>query len=106
MKIEGRKSQQFGSIGPISVPVAAELAPVEEATPPAAGDSVDITAAHQLHKLQEAVQAMPAVRMEKVEGLRGAIEDGSYYVESEKLARKVVDDTLTEALLQKGRGNL
>jgi anti-sigma28 factor (negative regulator of flagellin synthesis) len=36
----------------------------------------------------------------KVSDLKGAIEEGSYYVESHKLAKKVVDEILSEALLK------
>lgn len=97
MKIQGRKSQQIGGLGPISIPAHTDSSPVEEVKP--AGDRVEIGSTQQLHRLNEAIQAMPSVRTEKVEGLRDAIEGGNYYVESDKLARKVVDDTLSEALL-------
>lgn len=98
MKIQGRKSQRIGAVGPVGLPLPAEGASGAEEAPPA-GDRVEI-AATQLRKLNEAVQAMPCVRLEKVEGLRDAVDEGSYHVESEKLARKVVDEVLTEALLQ------
>lgn len=99
MKIQGRKSSQIGSLGPLGAPAAqAESKPAEAAQP--ATDQVDISSSAQLRKLSETVKALPSVRTDKVEGLRDAIEDGSYHVESEKLARKVVDDVLSEALLK------
>jgi anti-sigma28 factor (negative regulator of flagellin synthesis) len=39
-----------------------------------------------------------------VEDLKEAIEDGSYHVESHKLAKKVVDDVLSEALMNQLEG--
>ena len=46
--------------------------------------------------LGQAAQSIPDVRMDKVEGLRGAIDNGSYFVESDKLAHKVVDEILAD----------
>jgi len=99
MKIQGRKSTQISSLGPMNMPAPAAGAPAAEPTA-SVDDSVELASAQQLRTLQQAVQAMPSVRTEKVEVLRGAIEEGSYFVESDKLARKVVDEVLTEALLQ------
>jgi len=99
MKIQGRKSPQISSLGPISMPAPAAGTPAAEPTPPA-DDQVELASAQQLRTLNQAVQALPSVRTEKVEVLRGAIEEGSYFVESDKLARKVVDEVLSEALMQ------
>lgn len=98
MKIQGRKSQQMSALGPINIPAHAEPAPASE--PVTVADRVDLTSTQQLRKLREAVQSMPSMRTERVEDLKGAIEEGSYYVESQKLAKKVVDDVLAEALLK------
>lgn len=99
MKIQGRRSSQVGALGPINIPAQPEPAAAKpEVT--VTGDSVDLTSTQQLKKLREAVQSMPAVRAGKVEDLKGAIEEGSYYVESERLAKKVVDDVLAEALMK------
>lgn len=98
MKIQGRK-QPIGAMGPISLPAAAEPAASPESAMPTPGDQVDLDSTGLIRKLAQAAQALPSVRTEKVEELRDAIEDGSYHVESEKLARKVVDDVLTEALM-------
>lgn len=43
------------------------------------------------------VDALPDVRDEKVDDLRDAVETGNYFVESDKLAKKVVDDAIREA---------
>ena len=103
MKIQGRKNPMVTSLGPLSLPAAAEAAPSVEQTTPAVGDSVDLSATQQLRSLNQALQSIPEVRIEKVEGLRGAIEEGNYYVESDKLARKVVDEVLTEALIEESQ---
>ncbi|MCE5231075.1 flagellar biosynthesis anti-sigma factor FlgM [bacterium] len=96
MKIQGRKQiTPLGVTGPLSGPSFRE---VEETPEAQASDQVDLSSTQQLRRLNEAAQALPEVRMEKVEGLRGQIEDGNYYVESEKLARKVVDEALNEML--------
>lgn len=97
MKIQGRKGHQLGPMGPLGgPPPAQESAPVDA---PDGADRVDLTSTQKLRQLEQMVSAMPSVRTEKVEGLRGAIEEGSYHVESEKLARKVVDEALSQALL-------
>lgn len=99
MKIQGRKNQPLGAFGPIGMPASPEASsPAEETAP--VGDRVDLTSTQQLRKYNEVASAMPSVRLEKVAGLKGAIEEGSYYVETEKLARKVVDEALSEALLE------
>jgi negative regulator of flagellin synthesis FlgM len=97
MKINGRKSQQVGPMGPLQPPVQA--GEIGEAASPESNDSVDLSSTRELNQLNRAVQSMPSVRTKKVEGLRDAIDEGEYYVESDKLARKVVHDVLTEALI-------
>lgn len=99
MKIQGRKNRQVGSLGPLNMPVHHEAAPVKEQAPAVEGDMVELGRANELRVLREAVQAMPSVRADRVESIRGAIEDGSYHVASEKLARKVIHETLSEALM-------
>jgi flagellar biosynthesis anti-sigma factor FlgM len=98
MKIQGRKTPQMSSLGPINIPAHPEPASASE--PVTVSDQVDLTSTQQLRKLRAAVDTMPAVRTERVEDLKDAIEEGSYYVESQKLAKKVVDDVLAEALLK------
>ena len=105
MKIQGRKNQSVGALGPIGIPTSQPPQPIQEAEPPApAGDQVNLASTTQVRQLNATIQAMPAVRAEKVEGLRDAIGEGSYYVESDKLARKVVDDILAEALASEMQG--
>jgi flagellar biosynthesis anti-sigma factor FlgM len=98
MKIEGRKNYGVGPLGPVQI---GNLAPTEKAPDAAAtnGDSIEIsTPSRELVGLRETTAAIPEIRMEKVEGIREQVEDGSYYVESDKLAKRVVDEALQDAL--------
>ncbi len=55
-------------------------------------DKISLTAtATQLQSLQQEIAALPAVDEQKVAALRAAIEDGSYQVDSQKLARNMID---------------
>ncbi len=101
MKIQGRKQiTPLGSAGPLAGPSFRE---VDEPQAAPASDQVDLSSTQELRRLNAAAQALPEVRMEKVEGLREQIEDGNYYVESDKLARKVVDEALNDMLLSSRR---
>jgi flagellar biosynthesis anti-sigma factor FlgM len=100
MKI-GRKPYSVGPIGPMGVPAAG--APAETEPPaPAAEDKVEITAGRELGEVKKALNAIPDVRLEKVETIRESVEDGTYYVESEKIAKRVVDEALEEAVRRQG----
>jgi len=44
-----------------------------------------------LQSLQQEIAALPAVDEQKVAALRAAIEDGSYQVDNQKLARNMID---------------
>ena len=102
MKITGRKSQPLGPMSPMSGPVNQESAEVAE-VPAASGDSVSLASTTQIRILAQAAAALPSVRTEKVVELRGKVDDGSYYVESDKLARKVVDEAIQDILAGQGR---
>jgi len=103
MKIQGRKNQPIGAVGPLGLPTP-PAAPAEAEAPAPVADQVDLGSTAQVRRLQQALETLPAVRAEKVEGLRGQIDQGSYYVESDKLARKVVDEMLADVLLSDSRG--
>ncbi|OMH29997.1 flagellar biosynthesis anti-sigma factor FlgM [Motiliproteus sp. MSK22-1] len=47
--------------------------------------------AQSLQKLEEQVGQLPDVNSERVESIRKAIEDGSYGVDAERLATKILD---------------
>lgn len=50
-----------------------------------------------IHRYREELDGFPDVREDKVDDLRDAVENGDYYVESEKIAKRVVDEALKEA---------
>ena len=104
MKIQGRKGQQIGTFGPLGAAPHSEEKPEVQEAAPAAGDQVNVTSTQEMRRLHSALAAMPEVRLEKVEELKDAIEEGSYFVESDKLARKVVNDVLSDSLLSKMEG--
>jgi negative regulator of flagellin synthesis FlgM len=105
MKITGRKSQplgQTGALSPLTGPASQESNEAAE-IPAAPADSVSLASSTEVRRLAQAAAALPSVRTEKVVELRGQIDEGSYYVESDKLARKVVDEAIHEILAGQGR---
>jgi negative regulator of flagellin synthesis FlgM len=98
MKIQGRKNIGVGAVGPISIPGQAAIDKTQE-TSEVSGDSLEISSAsREVSGLREAAKGIPDVRMEKMQDIRGQVEEGSYYVESEKLAKAVVDEALQDAV--------
>jgi negative regulator of flagellin synthesis FlgM len=66
----------------------ASLAPV---------DRVELsTSSRMIQKIQEAAQAAPDVRAEKVAALKKQVADGTYQVSSEDIAGKMLKDFLLE----------
>ena len=56
-------------------------------------DSVEISErARELAKAQDAVQAAPDVRSEKIQELKARIGAGTYHVPTEEIARKLLGD--------------
>jgi negative regulator of flagellin synthesis FlgM len=92
----------MGPMSPLTGPSQTEADNTAQSPEPVS-DQVELASSTEIRKLAVAAQALPAVRMEKVEGLREQIDDGSYHVESEKLARKVVDEALSDILAQEVR---
>lgn len=96
MKIRGNNSIPNGPFGPAPASPPTETSETPE---PAAGDQIEIsTESRDVQALKDAIGAMPEVRLEKIEVLKDAIEDGSYYVESETLAKHVVNEVLLAEL--------
>ncbi|OPZ21678.1 MAG: anti-sigma28 factor FlgM [candidate division BRC1 bacterium ADurb.BinA364] len=103
MKIPDRKdSSPISPIGPIIEPGAASVSQekVEEIQPiREKAVSVDLSeTSRDVRRAREALAGMSDVRTEKVAELKDAIEDGSYQVESRKIARKMVDEALRESI--------
>lgn len=103
MKISGRKNVK--PVSPLGGP--AETTQPEKTTKPAAaaqgkGDSISLSDASQnLKSLKETVDVMPDVRTERVTEIKTAVDDGQYQVHSEKIAKKLVNESLSESLSRK-----
>jgi negative regulator of flagellin synthesis FlgM len=60
-------------------------------------DRVELSSSSRLiQKIQEAAQAAPDVRAEKVAALKKQVENGTYQVSSEDIAGKMLKDFLIE----------
>jgi negative regulator of flagellin synthesis FlgM len=66
--------------------------PEQENGRPATSDTVSLTdAASRLKGLEKAVASLPVVDTHRVESLRKAVAEGSYAVDSQKVAEKLLD---------------
>ena len=62
---------------------------------PAAGDPVSLSPqAREFHAARAAIAVMPEIREEKVAAIRAQIEAGTYEVDSEKIAGRMIEDAL------------
>jgi negative regulator of flagellin synthesis FlgM len=73
----------------------------QETTPGVSENSQQINKSDQVHlsgkakeldELKQVIQQMPEIRTDKVAALRKAIEDGSYQVDSLKIAGKILEE--------------
>lgn len=65
------------------------------ARPASRGDSVSLSPkARQLQAAREALAAMPEIREEKVAAIRAQIEAGTYEIDGEKIADKMMAEAL------------
>ena len=81
---DNRNSQ----IGPKKVDEAKKT----ESSAPIASSSVNLTqTANSLQALEKSIAAAPEVDQQKVDAVRKAINEGSYQVDSERTATKLID---------------
>lgn len=101
MKISGRKptSGPSSTSGPASKKSGqdgADKVDRSDAAEPSVG--VDLSPTSQVvSSARAAIDAMPDVRMDRVSEIRLSVDDGSYQVQSEELARRMVDESLRES---------
>ncbi|HBG46145.1 MAG TPA: flagellar biosynthesis anti-sigma factor FlgM [Deltaproteobacteria bacterium] len=63
------------------------------------GDSVDISSkARELNKAKALLDSVPDVRVEKVEKLKNDVENGDYEVDAGKVAEKMIERAVRDAL--------
>ena len=97
MKIRGNKGIPANPLAPAP---ASTTHDVEEAQAPGQqGDQIEISStSRQVSQLKGTVANLPDVRMDRIDGIKDQVEDGTYHVETEKLAKVVVDEALEDAL--------
>ncbi|MFZ0241861.1 MAG: flagellar biosynthesis anti-sigma factor FlgM [Desulfobacterales bacterium] len=72
----------------------------EKSRPPATGtDSVDLSRnARGLREAQQALHDLPDIRQEKVDALKRQVENGTYDVQPDKIAARMMKEALTNDL--------
>ncbi len=77
--------------GGASVRPSAQPPPEQERTPDSPDDSVSLTAdSARLHTLQKVVEQLPAEDSRRVEAVRQALSDGSYRIDPQRVADKML----------------
>ncbi|WP_339522444.1 flagellar biosynthesis anti-sigma factor FlgM [Pseudomonas sp. EA_35y_Pfl2_R111] len=85
----GGKNEAIGSKQPETAAKSAEQAPQQAGK---SGESVQLSReAQQLQKVSEKLRDQPTVNKERVAQLKQAIEDGSYQVDSQRVASKLLN---------------
>src|SRR5262245_56439862 len=70
-----------------------------------ASEYFNLSSTFELQNIKRSMSTLPSIRADKVALLREAISSGNYYVETSQLAKKLVNDILSDALLKKIRGS-
>lgn len=84
----GGQNEAIGSKQPGNLPSPAEQAPQAGKS----GESFQLSReAQQLQKVSEKLRDQPTVNKERVAQLKQAIEDGSYQVDSQRVASKLLN---------------
>jgi negative regulator of flagellin synthesis FlgM len=96
MKVEGRRPPENQEVF-----LRAQKPGKQETTPGTNENSQRISKSDQVHlsgkakeleELKQVIQQMPEIRTDKVETLRKAIQEGSYQVDSLKVAGKILEE--------------
>lgn len=98
MKVGGRKSYSAGPLGSVVLPAGAGQVEGPEPANVPTGDRIEISTGRGAADIKKALASIPDVRMERITDIRESVEDGSYHVDSEKIAKRVVHEALEDAL--------
>ena len=102
MKISGRKGKEPGNVvlrktGGVQGKGPAEPAGPVAGVPSSVTPSLAISDEGRLvSEAHRALDALPEVRVEKVERIQAAMDDGAYQVEGKQVAEKMVTDAVRE----------
>jgi len=102
MRISGRKTRvsPAGSVGRVS----RVTGPRKKEAPAPVSEAADVELSASLQEIDRAREALAILPDEKVEGVKPLVDDGSYKVESEVLAKRIVDTSLRESAQLKKTG--
>ena len=96
MKVEGRRPPET-----LEVQLRAQKSGKRETTPGVSENPQSINKSDQVHisekakdieELRQVIHQMPEIRTDKVEALKKAIQEGSYQVDSLKVAGKILEE--------------
>ncbi|QGW20471.1 flagellar biosynthesis anti-sigma factor FlgM [Stutzerimonas degradans] len=86
-----RSGNVQGNERPTAQPASGDTAPVSSSTTAPAGESVQLSPeAQRLQQAMDKLNEQPSVDQERVAKLRQAIVDGSYQVDSQRVASKLL----------------
>ena len=78
---------------------AAKTAEKQASAPIARGDRVELSArARELQQAHEAISRMDDMDMEKVARIKAQVQAGTYKIDAEKIAGKMIDEALINDL--------
>lgn len=94
------KKERVGGAGKSDKPVkAASSSASEKETVSVKGADEKIAVSNlgkEIAKIHEEIKSTPEIRPEKVQELKEKIDDGTYYVNSDDIAGKIIDDLLNQ----------
>jgi flagellar biosynthesis anti-sigma factor FlgM len=92
MKINGHKPPEHVDVVRLQKPGEKNQS-TQPSGKPDSMDKVDLSVtAKELGDIMSAINRLPDVRAEKVAGIRGRIDSGTYGVDPAEIARKMVDE--------------
>ena len=82
-----------------AVPPEQPLAPQQPSDQGSSGDKVELSIqSKEMQKIYDLLQMTPDVRAEKVEALRKRIEEGKYQVDPDRVADKMIKESLMDLI--------